>query len=198
MGVEAKLKTLDVEKNLGVVTLSDGTEFSVPRLSMLKIIQVVKFLGVDGAKIYSQAREILIDDSYDLIEKYAIILESIQEAQVMRIFSIILELEDKQSLALDPNDLLEILLVLSEKLDLKKTFTLVRQLMKKMFDIDLPDFKELIDRAFPEAPIMFDIDLPDFKELIDRAFPEAPVEQVEENTSEKETEEKQEKEEATA
>lgn len=175
MGVEAKLKTLDVEKNLGVVTLSDGTEFSVPRLSMLKIIQVVKFLGVDGAKIYSQAREILIDDSYDLIEKYAIILESIQEAQVMRIFSIILELEDKQSLALDPNDLLEILLVLSEKLDLKKTFTLVRQLMKKMFDIDLPDFKELIDRAFPEAP----------------------VEQVEENTSEKETEEKQEKEEAT-
>lgn len=176
MGVEAKLKTLDVEKNLGVVTLSDGTEFSVPRLSMLKIIQIVKFLGVDGAKIYSQAREILIDDSYDLIEKYAIILESIQEAQVMRIFSIILELEDKQSLALDPNDLLEILLVLSEKLDLKKTFTLVRQLMKKMFDIDLPDFKELIDRAFPEAP----------------------VEQVEENTSEKETEEKQEKEEATA
>ncbi|MED4284335.1 hypothetical protein P4678_10875 [Priestia megaterium] len=164
MGVEAKLKTLDVEKNLGVVTLSDGTEFSVPRLSMLKIIQVVKFLGVDGAKIYSQAREVLIDDSYDLIEKYAIILESIQEAQVMRIFSIILELEDKQSLALDPNDLLEILLVLSEKLDLKKTFTLVRQLMKKMFDIDLPDFKELIDRAFPEVP-------------------------VEENTSEKETEE---------
>jgi hypothetical protein len=167
MGVEAKLKTLDVEKNLGVVTLSDGTEFSVPRLSMLKIIQIVKFLGVDGAKIYSQAREILIDDSYDLIEKYAIILESIQEAQVMRIFSIILELEDKQSLELDPNDLLEILLVLSEKLDLKKTFTLVRQLMKKMFDIDLPDFKELIDRAFPEAP----------------------MEPVEENTSEKEKEE---------
>ncbi|PFL01162.1 hypothetical protein COJ01_11920 [Priestia megaterium] len=167
MGVEAKLKTLDVEKNLGVITLSDGTEFSVPRLSMLKIIQVVKFLGVDGAKIYSQAREVLIDDSYDTIEKYAIILESIQEAQVMRIFSIILELEDKESLALDPNDLLEILLVLSEKLDLKKTFTLVRQLMKKMFDIDLPDFKELIDRAFPEAP----------------------MEPVEENTSEKEKEE---------
>ncbi|MGG0340003.1 hypothetical protein ABEY50_08130 [Priestia megaterium] len=167
MSVEAKLKTLDVEKNLGVVTLSDGTEFSVPRLSMLKIIQVVKFLGVDGAKIYSQAREVLIDDSYDTIEKYAIILESIQEAQVMRIFSIILELEDKESLALDPNDLLEILLVLSEKLDLKKTFTLVRQLMKKMFDIDLPDFKELIDRAFPEAP----------------------MEPVEENTSEKEKEE---------
>ncbi|MEH7070656.1 hypothetical protein V7034_20840 [Priestia megaterium] len=176
MSVEAKLKTLDVEKNLGVVTLSDGTEFSVPRLSMLKIIQIVKFLGVDGAKIYSQAREVLIDDSYDQIEKYAIILESIQEAQVMRIFSIILELEDNQSLALDPNDLLEILLVLSEKLDLKKTFTLVRQLMKKMFDIDLPDFKELIDKAFPEVP----------------------MEPVEEETQQEATEEKEEKEEATA
>ncbi|MCJ7983755.1 hypothetical protein MUB16_35095 [Priestia sp. OVL9] len=176
MSVEAKLKTLDVEKNLGVVTLSDGTEFSVPRLSMLKIIQIVKFLGVDGAKIYSQAREVLIDDSYDQIEKYAIILESIQEAQVMRIFSIILELEDKQSLALDPNDLLEILLVLSEKLDLKKTFTLVRQLMKKMFDIDLPDFKELIDKAFPEVP----------------------MEPVKEETLEEVTEQEPEKEEASA
>jgi len=176
MSVEAKLKTLDVEKNLGVVTLSDGTEFSVPRLSMLKIIQIVKFLGVDGAKIYSQAREVLIDDSYDQIEKYAIILESIQETQVMRIFSIILELEDKQSLALDPNDLLEILLVLSEKLDLKKTFTLVRQLMKKMFDIDLPDFKELMDKAFPEVP----------------------MEPVKEETSEEVTEQEPEKEEASA
>ncbi|MCR8865048.1 hypothetical protein NQ109_19150 [Priestia megaterium] len=176
MSVEAKLKTLDVEKNLGVVTLSDGTEFSVPRLSMLKIIQIVKFLGVDGAKVYSQAREVLIDDSYDQIEKYAIILESIQEEQVMRIFSIILELEDKQSLALDPNDLLEILLVLSEKLDLKKTFTLVRQLMKKMFDIDLPDFKELIDKAFPEVP----------------------MEPVKEETSEEVTEQELKKEEASA
>jgi hypothetical protein len=154
MGVEAKLKTLDVEKNLGVVTLSDGEQLPVPKLSMLKIIKIVKFLGVDGAKIYSQAREVLIDDSYDLIEKYAVILESIQEAQVMRIFSIILDLEDEKSLALDPNDLLEILLVLSEKLDFQKTFSQVRQLMKKMFNIDLPDFKELIDRAFPEVPVV--------------------------------------------
>jgi hypothetical protein len=153
MGVEAKLKTLDVEKNLGVVTLSDGTEFSVPRLSMLKIIQVVKFLGVDGAKIYSQAREVLIDDSYDQIENYEVILESIQEEQVMHIFSIILEIEDKESLSLDMNESLDVLLVLAENLDFEKTFTQVRQLMKKLFNKELPDFKELIDRAFPEVPM---------------------------------------------
>ncbi|MBE2973078.1 hypothetical protein [Priestia megaterium] len=176
MGVEAKLKTLDVEKNLGVVTLSGGAQLSVPKLSMLKIIKIVKFLGVDGAKIYSQAREVLIDDSYDQIEKYAVILESIQEAQVMRIFSIILDIEDEEALSLDINESLDVLLVLGENLDFEKTFTQVRQLMKKLFNKELPDFKELIDRAFPEVP----------------------METVEEHTSQETTEENQEKEEATA
>ncbi|MEI2338896.1 hypothetical protein FA002_02140 [Priestia megaterium] len=153
MGVEAKLKTLDIQKTLGEVTLSDGGKLPVPKLSMLKIIQIVKFLGVDGAKIYSQAREVLIDDSYDQIEKYAVILESIQEEQVMHIFSIILEIEDKESLSLDMNESLDVLLVLAENLDFEKTFTQVRQLMKKLFNKELPDFKELIDRAFPEVPM---------------------------------------------
>ncbi|MCM3196293.1 hypothetical protein [Priestia megaterium] len=176
MGVEAKLKTLDVEKNLGVVTLSGGAQLPVPKLSMLKIIKIVKFLGVDGAKIYSQAREVLIDDSYDQIEKYAVILESIQEAQVMRIFSIILDIEDEEALSLDINESLDVLLVLGENLDFEKTFTQVRQLMKKLFNKELPDFKELIDRAFPEVP----------------------MEPVKEETSEEVTEEEPEKEEASA
>ena len=145
---------------------------------MLKIIKIVKFLGVDGAKIYSQAREVLIDDSYDQIEKYAVILESIQEAQVMRIFSIILDIEDDEALALDINESLDVLLVLGENLDFEKTFTQVRQLMKKLFNKELPDFKELVDRAFPEVPI--------------------PMEPVKEETSEEVTEEEPEKEEASA
>ncbi|MEK4721520.1 hypothetical protein NST66_28980 [Priestia sp. FSL W8-0524] len=176
MGVEAKLKTLDIQKTLGEVTLSDGEKLPVPKLSMLKIIQIVKFLGVDGAKIYSQAREVLIDDSYDQIEKYAVILESIQESQVMRIFSIILDIEDDEALALDINESLDVLLVLGENLDFEKTFTQVRQLMKKLFNKELPDFKELIDRAFPEVP----------------------MEPVKEETSEEVKEEEMEKEEASA
>lgn len=176
MGVEAKLKTLDIQKTLGEVTLSDGEKLPVPKLSMLKIIQIVKFLGVDGAKIYSQAREVLIDDSYDQIEKYAVILESIQESQVMRIFSIILDIADEEALSLDINESLDVLLVLGENLDFEKTFTQVRQLMKKLFNKELPDFKELVDRAFPEVP----------------------MEPVKEETSEKVTEEEPEKEEASA
>ena len=176
MSVEAKLKTLDVERNLGVVTLSDGAQLPVPKLSMMKIIKIVKFLGVDGAKIYSQAREVLIDDSYDQIEKYAAILESIQESQVMRIFSIILDIEDQESLSLDMNESLDVLLVLADNLDFEKTFTQVRQLMKKLFNKKLPDFKELIDKAFPEVP----------------------MEPVDEETQQEATEEKEEKEEATA
>ena len=176
MGVEAKLKTLDVEKNLGVVTLSDGTEFSVPRLSMLKIIQIVKFLGVDGTKIYSNARDVLIDDSYDMIEKYSVIIGELQEEQVIRILSILLEVDDQTALSLDVNEVLEVLLVYVEHTNLEKTFTLVRQLMKKMFNKELPDFKELIDRMFPEVPMMEEPVEPTTAEQISETTEEAQEE----------------------
>jgi hypothetical protein len=173
MSVESKLKTLDIKKTIGEITLSDGeTKLPVPKLSMLKIIQIVKFLGVDGTKIYSNARDVLIDDSYDMIEKYGVIIEELQEEQLIRIISILLDVDNQTALGLDINEVLEVLLVHAEHTDLEKTFTLVRQLMKKMFNKELPDFKELMDRVFPEVPVV-----------------EAPVEQTEEEPVEKAKEE---------
>jgi len=129
-----------MEKTIGFVTLSDGvTKVGIPKLSMSKIIRIVKFLGVDGAKLYGECREILLDKKLDDIEKVSVIFETLKEEQLIRIFSIMLDLSDEDVLAFDPNEMLEILLVYADKTDLRKTFTLVRQLMKKMFNKELPD-----------------------------------------------------------
>ncbi|PFP29411.1 hypothetical protein COJ96_10935 [Bacillus sp. AFS073361] len=138
--MEQILNKLDMEKTIGVVTLSDGvTKVGIPKLSMSKIIRIVKFLGVDGAKLYGECREILLDPKLDDIEKVSVIFETLKEEQLIRVFSIMLDLSDEDVLAFDPNEMLEILLVYADKTDLRKTFTLVRQLMKKMFNKELPD-----------------------------------------------------------
>jgi len=148
--MEQKIKTLDFDRNIGSVTLSDGvTSLDLPKLSLLKIIKIVKFLGVDGARLYSDCREILLDESYEELEKVAYVLETLKEEQLIHIFSIVLELDDKETLKLDLNEMLDIVLVYMDKTHLSKTFTQVRQIYKKMFKKDLPDFKTLMNQMFP-------------------------------------------------
>jgi hypothetical protein len=148
--MEQLLNSIDVDRTIGSVTLSDGvTSLSIPKISIKKIIQIVKFLGIDGAKLYSQSRETLLDDSYEDLEKIAIVLESLKEEQLIHIFSILLEIDDKQALDLDINEMLDVCLVYVEKTNISKTFTQVRQLYKKMFKKELPDFKTLMDKWFP-------------------------------------------------
>lgn len=137
--MEQTIKSLDLDSTIGNVSLSNGQSLDIPKLSMLKIIKVVKFLGIDGSKLYNECREILLDESLEDLEKFAVVLETLDEKQLVRIFSILLDLKDEQVLSLDPNEMLEILLVFVEKTDINKTFLLVRQLMKKMFNKDLPE-----------------------------------------------------------
>ena len=49
--MEEKLKSLDLDTNIGSVTLSNGQSLDIPKLSMLKIIKIVKLLGIDGSKL---------------------------------------------------------------------------------------------------------------------------------------------------
>lgn len=147
--MEQKIKSLDLHKTIGSVKLSGGDKLDVPKLSMLKLIKIVKFLGIDGAKLYNQSRDIFLDDSYEEIEKLAIVLENLEEEKIMHIFSILLDLDDEQVLALDLNEMLDVLLVYVEKTNISKTFSQVRELYKKMFKKELPDFKTLLDQAFP-------------------------------------------------
>ncbi|MEH7114510.1 hypothetical protein V7124_19415 [Neobacillus niacini] len=134
-----QLESLDLETNLGSVTLSNGQSLDIPKLSMLKIIKIVKFLGIDGSRLYNELREVLLDESLEDLEKFAVILESLDEKQLVHIFSIMLELKDDEVLKLDPNEMLEIAIVLVDEMDLKKTYSLIRTLMKKMFNKELPE-----------------------------------------------------------
>lgn len=134
-----QLQSLDLDTHIGSVTLSNGQQLDVPKLSMLKIIKIVKFLGIDGSKLYANLREVLLDENIDDLEKMGIILEELDEKQLIHIFSIVLDLKDEETLQLDPNEMLEILLVLVEKLDIKKTYSLIRKLMKSMFSKELPE-----------------------------------------------------------
>lgn len=145
------LNSIDVDEHIGSVTLSNGKQLLLPKISMKKVIRIVKFIGVDGFRIYNQARAIMMDETIDLFEAYALILESLKEEQIIHILSILLDVSDEEALKLDPNETLEVLIEYADKTDLGKTFTLVRQLVKKMFNKELPDFKTLMDKWFPKV-----------------------------------------------
>ncbi|MDA4083850.1 hypothetical protein [Bacillus cereus] len=144
------LNSIDIDEHIGAVTLTTGKQLLLPKISMKKVIRIVKFIGVDGFRIYNQAREIMMDETIDMFEAYAQVLESLKEEQIIHILSILLDIPDEEALKLDPNETLEVLIEYADKTDLGKTFTLVRQLVKKMFNKELPDFKTLMDKWFPK------------------------------------------------
>jgi hypothetical protein len=153
--MENALNSLDLDKRyIGEVTLNDGvTKLKVPGITMFKIIKIVKFIGIDGIRIYNDVREILIDETVTELEKVAMAIESLKEEQLIRILSILLEKDDKETLALDPEEALDILLVYADKVNFANLYEKVQKLTKKMFNKELPDFKTLIDTIFPkQAP----------------------------------------------
>ncbi|MFD1423428.1 hypothetical protein ACFQ4J_06685 [Laceyella tengchongensis] len=149
MGVEKALQSLDVDHFIGQVALSNGEKLDVPKLSLQKLIRIVKFLGVDGVRIYEQVREVLLDESQSDLEKIALVLEQLKEEQLVRILSILLDVDDRTALQLDLNEMLEVLLVYAEKTNLSKTFTQVQKLLKKMTGKDIPDLQTLLGFLFP-------------------------------------------------
>lgn len=146
------LKSLDINETLGSITLSDGvTSIDVPRLDMKKILGIVKFLGTDGLKIYNRSRELLLDEELSTFEKLAMIIDELKEEQLIHTISIILGVKDEEALKLDLNEVLDVLIVLADNTNLDKTFLQVRTLAKKMFGVELPDFKEKMQEMFEVA-----------------------------------------------
>lgn len=144
--LENTVAKLDVDQSIGSVTLTNGAVLKIPKLSMFKIIKIVKWLGIDGMKIYSEYQDTINDPELDDTTKFAIILESLPEHQLIRLFSIALDLSDEEVLSLDQNEMLEILIAYVDALDLAKTFTLVRELYRKLYKKELPDIKSLMNR----------------------------------------------------
>lgn len=142
-----KVKSLDIAQSIGTVTLSDGvTVLSIPKLSVLRLIKIVKWLGVDGSKLYSQFQATLADEEMDDLEKFALLLENLEEEQLVKIFSLALDITPEDTLKMDINEMLEIILVYVENLDLGKTYSLVQNLYQKLFKKELPSIKDLFDQ----------------------------------------------------
>lgn len=147
-----KLKSLDINETIGSITLTGGeTSIDVPRLSMSKIIQIVKFIGTDGVRIYKQMRELLQNDELSTFDRLIAVVEELKEDQLIRVVAIILGVEDKEALKLDLNEILDVLIILSENTNLDKTFTQVRTLARAMFKVEIPDFQTLIQERFSAA-----------------------------------------------
>lgn len=146
------LKSLDINDTIGSITLTgQETSIDVPRLSMTKIIGIVKFIGTDGIRIYERLNGLLKNDDLSPFERIIAVVDELKEEQLIRIISIILEVEDKEALKLDLNEILDVLIILSENTNLDKTFTQVRTLTKVMFKVEIPDIQKIIQDRFPQA-----------------------------------------------
>lgn len=145
------LNRLDINKTIGTVTLTDGGKLKIPKLSIQKLLGIVKFLGTEGARIYSEVRELLLDESIDGIEKLTLVMGSLKEEQLVKIFSIVLDIEIEEALALDLNEMLDVITVYVEETNIKKTFLQIRKLYKSLYGKEMASFKEIMDDMFPEV-----------------------------------------------
>lgn len=133
-------KRLDLDQNIGRVILSDGeSRLPVPKLSLKRLIRVVKYLGIEGTKLWNDMQGVLTQEDLESTEKAVIVLEDMEEEQLLKIFSILLDLEQEEVVALDLNEMLDIVLVYVEKTNISKTFSQVRRLYKATFQKELPD-----------------------------------------------------------
>lgn len=145
------LQSMDVGP-IGTVTLSNGAVLEVPRLTNAKLIKIVKFICVDGMKLYKQFRFIMSDPTMDESEKWTMFFMNLPEEVVVRVLAILLDIEAEQALQLDPVETLEIIEVYVDKANLGKAFTSVRGLAKKLFNIEIPDMKTLLKRFEEQTP----------------------------------------------
>jgi hypothetical protein len=144
--MEDLLNKMDVDKFVGQITLTNGGKLNVPKITVKKIVKIVKFLGLEGMKIYNSLGSIIDNPELDDITKIASIFDVLNEEQLIRIFSILLDLSDEEALNLDANEMLDIVLVYLEKTNITKTFTQVRQIYKVTYKKDLPDISTWIQK----------------------------------------------------
>lgn len=143
----SKSKSLFTTTPIGTVVLTDGeTTIEIPKLDMKKTLRIVKFLGVDGTKIYNDVRDILLNDELGSFERIATVVEGLEEEQLFQVIAIVLDLPVEEALKLDLNETLDVLIVLSENTNLKKTYKQIQVLSKVTFGLNLPDLQNVIDQ----------------------------------------------------
>lgn len=147
------LNAVDIEDHIGEVTLSNGNKLLLPKIGMKKIISIVKFIGVDGLKLWNNASKIMSQDDVDTFSKFALVIESLEAEQLVKIQAILLDISDQEALKLDLNETLDVFIQYAEKTNVGKTYSQIQHLTKVMFKKELPNFGELLDRWFPKKEI---------------------------------------------
>lgn len=140
-----EIKSLDINPVIGEVQIS-GTDIvlDVPKLSALRIFEIVRFLGTEAAKVWNKAREIAMDSSYTEQEVIMKVLEIIPADMMPNLLSILLDIDEESAANLDLNDILEIALVYVQNTDLKKTFFQIQKIYKEIYGRDLPNLAALL------------------------------------------------------
>ncbi|WP_312498126.1 hypothetical protein [Bacillus luti] len=144
------LNAVDIEDHIGEVTLSNGNKLLLPKIGMKKIIAIVKFIGVDGLKLWDKASKIMIQTDLDTFSKFALVIDSLEDEQLVKIQSILLGISEQEALKLDLNETLDVFIQYAEKTNVGKTYSQIQHLTKVMFKKELPNFGDLLDRWFPK------------------------------------------------
>lgn len=146
------LKSLDISPYIGEIVLSDGESvLEIPKLSAGRLLGLVKFLGVEIARLWEEAREIAMDGSYTDQEKLIQTIEMVPEDKLFGIISVLTDLDEESSMSLDINEVLDILLVYLDKTDVAKTFLQIQNLYEKIYKKPMPKISDLFKEAQDQA-----------------------------------------------
>ncbi|MED3580403.1 hypothetical protein P4501_22070 [Bacillus thuringiensis] len=143
------LEGIDLDNHIGEVTLDNGQNIKLPKLTTGKIIKLVTYIGVEGFSMWENIRSTMIQNDISTWEKAATILSSLEDEKIVAIQAILLGITPQEALKFSPEETLDIFIGYAENTDLGKLYSKIQKLVKTMFKKDLPDFATLLNQMFP-------------------------------------------------
>ncbi|HDR5274855.1 TPA: hypothetical protein QCS28_002055 [Bacillus thuringiensis] len=143
------LEGIDLDNHIGEVTLDNGQNIKLPKLTTGKIIKLVTYIGVEGFSMWENIRSTMIQNDISTWEKAATILSSLEDEKIVAIQAILLGITPQEALKFSPEEILDIFIGYAENTDLGKLYSKIQKLVKTMFKKDLPDFATLLNQMFP-------------------------------------------------
>ncbi|HDX9607395.1 TPA: hypothetical protein ROY11_004534 [Bacillus cereus] len=150
--MEKIFKAIDTSKKIGEVTLSDGSVISLPKITISKLFEIAAFICKDGNSLWKDIREIFAMNELGVMERLGAILAVMKPEHLVKIHSILLEIDAGEVLYLDHDEMLEITVEYLESINMGKTYSSIQRLAK-VFNKNLPDWDQLmakLDSMIPE------------------------------------------------
>lgn len=139
------LRSLDINPYIGEVEISGGEiTLEVPKLSAVRILELVKFLGSEVSSVWGKIQAVMNDSSYTEREAIGEVVKVIPSHMMASLLSILLDIDEESAELLDLNDVLEIALVYVQNTNLKNTFFQIRKIYKEIYGKELPNLSDLL------------------------------------------------------